>query len=105
MSTSYRRGEHERLKARVDLANEYISLYRARIVRGLATYGEFDPATDNRCLAHEAIEECLDIGSYLEMDEQKHPELTGRIQKIRAKAIMLYGELKKLEVAELTQGK
>jgi hypothetical protein len=68
----------------------------------LATYGEFDPATDTRCLSHEAIEEILDVGSYLEMLEEKHPSLSSGIQKIRAKAIVLYGELKKLEEAEVT---
>jgi hypothetical protein len=84
------------------LIREYMSRYRSRIVAGLATYGEFDPATDTRCLSAEAQEECLDIGSYLEMLEEKHPELTSGIQKIRAKAIVLYGELKKLEALERT---
>ncbi len=82
------------------LINEFTAKYRRRITQGLATYGEFDAATDTRCLAHEAIEECLDIGSYLEMLEEKRPDLTSRIQKIRAKTILLYGELKKLEEAE-----
>lgn len=89
----------------LSLIREYVSRYRTRIAGGLATYGEFDPATDTRCLSEEAIEECLDIGSYLEMLEQKRPDLAGRVQKIRAKAILLYGELKKLKESELTQGK
>ncbi len=84
------------------LLREFYVKYRSRIVQGLAVYGEFDPATDKRCLAHEAIEECLDIGSYMEMCEIKHPVLGSRIQKIRAKTIILYGELKKLEEAERT---
>ena len=82
------------------LINEFTAKYRRRIAQGLAVYGEFDPSTDTRCLSHEAIEECLDIGSYLEMLEEKRPELVSRIQKIRAKTILLYGELKKLEDAE-----
>ncbi len=85
---------------RAALIREYVSKYRTRIVQGLAVYGEFDPKTDKRCLSHEAIEECLDIGSYLEMLETKRPELTSGIQKIRAKSILLYGELKKLETLE-----
>lgn len=91
--------------SRLKLANEFFDKYRARIARGLATYGEFDPATDKRVLAHEGIEECLDIGSYLEMLEQKHPSLGRRIQKIRASTILLYGELKELEEMELTTEK
>jgi hypothetical protein len=55
-------------------------------------------------LSHEAIEECLDIGSYLEFLEQKHPRLRLRIQKIRANTILLYGSLKVLEAEELTRG-
>ncbi len=85
---------------RLDLIREFVSKYRARITRGLATYGEFDPATDTRCLSHEAIEEVLDVGSYLEFLEAKRPDLSSPIQKIRAKAIVMYGELKKLEVLE-----
>jgi hypothetical protein len=92
------------------LTREYTSRYRARIVQGLATYGEFDPATDARCLSGEAIEELLDVGSYLEFLEEKHPEMGSGVQKCRAKAILLYGELRKLERLELkrvypTQGK
>jgi hypothetical protein len=85
---------------RLALIREFTAKYRARIVLGLATYGEFDPATDTRRLSHEAIEECLDIGSYLEMLEQKHPVLERKIQRIRAKTILLYGELKRLEAEE-----
>lgn len=100
MTTPYVRDSKVRACAMAALANEYISRYRGRIVRGLAVYGEFNPATDTRCLSQEAIEECLDIGSYLEFLELKDNRLTGRIQKIRAKTILLYGELKKLEEAE-----
>jgi hypothetical protein len=53
-------------------------------------------------LSLEAIEECLDIGSYLEFLEQKYPKLRLRIQKIRANTILLYGALKVLEAEELT---
>ena len=91
-------------KAHLALAQEFYSRYRARIVKGLATYGEFVAATDSRCLSHEAMEECLDIGSYMEMLEEKHPSLRGRVQKIRAKAILLYGELLKLEREEIALG-
>ena len=86
----------------ISLIREFTSRYRARIVRGLATYGEFDPSTDTRWLSVEAQEECLDIGSYLEMLEAKRPEMRSGILKVRAKAILLYGELKKLEEAERT---
>ena len=89
--------------SRLKLVREFHNKYRARITQGLAVYGEFDPATDKRILAHEGIEECLDIGSYLEMLEQKHPALTPRIQKIRASTILLYGDLKKLEAEELAR--
>lgn len=105
MSTSFRKAEMVRAVERMALLNEFTSRYRSRIVAGLAKYGEFVAATDPRCLSHEAIEEVLDVGSYLEMLEQKRPELTPGIQKIRAKAILLYGELKKLEELELTLGK
>jgi hypothetical protein len=85
------------------LLNEFMSKYRSRIAAGLATYGEFDPTADARCLSHEAIEECLDIGSYLEFLEIKRPELGRSIQKVRAKTIVLYGELRKLEALELAK--
>ena len=85
---------------RPGLIREFVSKYRARIVRGLAVYGEFDPKTDKRCLSHEAIEEILDVGSYLEMLDEKHPDLAKPIQKLRAKAILLYGGLKELETLE-----
>jgi len=87
------------------LAQEFYDRYQSRITAGLATYGEFDPATDKRVLAFEAIEECLDIGSYLSMCEEKHPSLRPRIQKIRANTILLYGELKALEESERTQAR
>jgi hypothetical protein len=87
------------------LIREFTSRYRSRIVAGLATYGEFDPATDTRCLSAEAIEECLDIGSYLEMLEEKWPELTPQVNKVRVKTIGLYADLRGLEALERTQGK
>jgi len=84
----------------VGLIREYTSKYRNRITKGLAVYGEFDPDTDTRCLSYEAIEECLDVGSYLEMLEEKRPELTPHVNKARVKAIGLYAELKALEALE-----
>ena len=87
------------------LAQEFYDRYQNRITAGLATYGEFQPESDKRVLSHEAIEECLDIGSYLDFLEQKHPSLRLRIQKIRANTILLYGELKTLEEAERTQAR
>lgn len=82
------------------LIREFVGKYRARITRGLSVYGEFDPGKDKRVLSHEAIEEILDVGSYLEFLEEKRPDLSSPIQKIRAKAILMYGELKKLEALE-----
>ena len=87
------------------LAQEFYDRYQSRIVQGLATYGEFDAGSDKRVLSHEAIEECLDIGSYLSFLEEKHPSLQPRIQKIRANTILLYGELKALEESERTQAR
>lgn len=87
---------------RLGLINEFTHRYRSRIVSGLATYGEFDADKDTRLLAREAIEECLDIGSYLEFLEQKYPRLRPRVQKIRANTILLYGALKVLEAEEST---
>jgi hypothetical protein len=89
-------------RARLALAREFYDRYQARIVRGLSVYGEFDASTDKRVLSQEAIEECLDVGSYLEMLETKYPSLGGRIQKIRANTILLYGDLKDLEEMERT---
>ena len=84
------------------LAQEFYDRYQNRITAGLATYGEFDASSDKRVLSHEAIEECLDIGSYLEFLESKHPSLRSRVQKIRANTILLYGELRTLEDTERT---
>lgn len=89
------------IKTSLALTNEFYSKYRARITRGLSVYGEFCAATDERVLSREALEEVLDVGSYMEMLEGKHPELSGRVQKIRMKALVLYGELLKLEQEEL----
>ena len=88
---------------RLKLIREFTAKYRARIVKGLATYGEFDKDTDTRILSREAQEEVLDVGSYLEFLEIKHPDpnLQLKIQRVRAKAILLYGELKQLEQDEL----
>lgn len=88
-------------KAHLELIKEYYSKYRARITRGLSVYGEFCAATDKRVLSREATEEVLDVGSYMEMLEEKYPALQPKIQKIRAKAIILYGELLKLEQEEM----
>ena len=81
---------------RLSLIREFTAKYRARIVHGLAIYGEFDPATDNRILAYEALEECLDIGEYLEMLEEKHEVMGPKIRPIMSKTILLYGDLKAL---------
>ena len=89
-------------RAHLALAREFYDRYQGRITAGLATYGEFDADKDTRVLAHEAIEECLDIGSYLEFLEQKYPRLQPRVQKIRANTILLYGDLKALEAEERT---
>jgi hypothetical protein len=88
-------------KSHLALAQEFYSRYQNRIMRGLATYGEFVPSKDKRCMSREAQEEILDVGSYMEFLEAKRPDLTSYTQKVRAKAIMLYGELKKLEELEL----
>lgn len=85
----------------MSLIREFHQKYRARIARGLATYGEFAPLSDKRVLSREAVEEVLDVGSYMEMLEEKHPSLRPSIQKIRVRAIVLYGELLKLEQEEL----
>ena len=82
---------------RAKLVKEFHYKYRSRITAALPKYGEFDPATDKRNMASEAIEEVLDIGSYMEFGERMHPHLLSPIQEIRAKAILLYGKLKDLE--------
>lgn len=82
------------------LLKEFVAKYKARIVQGLAVYGEFDPIADRRVLSHEAIEEILDVGSYMEMLEQKRPELNTKCRKIMAKAVIIYGMLKELEADE-----
>jgi hypothetical protein len=81
---------------RLKLIREFTAKYRARIAHGLAEYGEFDPTADTRVLSQEALEECLDIGSYLEFLEEKFPDMGARIRKVRVKTILLYGELKAL---------
>ena len=89
--------------AKKSLIREFVSKYRGRIVRGLAVYGEFNAKTDDRILSIEAQEEILDgCGSYMEMLEEKRPDLQPEIQKIRAKGILLYGELRELEKLERT---
>ena len=88
------------MDSREALLKEYTARYRRRITQGLATYGEFDPATDKRNMCREAQEEALDIGSYMEMLEQKRPDLKTKTRRILAKAVVLYGMLKKLEQEE-----
>jgi hypothetical protein len=89
-------------KSHLALAQEFYSRYQDRIAHGVATYGEFIPSKDKRCMSREAQEEILDgCGSYMEFLEAKRPDLTSYIQKIRAKGILIYGELKKLEELEL----
>ena len=86
------------------LAQEFYDRYQSRIVQGLATYGEFDPATDKRVLAVEMQEECLDVGSYLSMWDQKYTSKVASTaaQKARAYFILGYGMLKELEELERT---
>jgi hypothetical protein len=103
--TTYRKGLKSKSSDNLALVKEFYDRYQARITAGLAIYGEFIPEDDKRILSFEAIEECLDIGSYLSMCEEKHPSLRPRIQRIRANTILLYGELKSLEESERTQGK
>jgi len=103
--SAYRKGLRAKAVENIALVKEFYDRYQNRITAGLATYGEFDANSDKRLLSREAIEECLDIGSYLDFLEQKHPSLRLRIQKIRANTILLYGELKTLEEAERTQAR
>ena len=100
--SAYRKGLRVKAAEHLALAREFYDRYQSRITAGLATYGEFNAATDKRVLSQEAQEEALDIGSYLEMLECKHPDLASKINKIRAKTILLYGQLRALEEAELT---
>ncbi|MFA6063988.1 MAG: hypothetical protein WC736_15475 [Gallionella sp.] len=103
MPTTYRRSEKARADARLALLNEFVSLCEAGEVAGFATYGDFDPVADKRVLSREAIEEIRDAWNYMRFLELKRPELRSPIQKIRAKLVMLYGELRKLEEAELAK--
>ena len=103
--SAYRKGLRVKASERVLLVKEFYDKCQGRVVKGLATYGEFDASKDKRILAHEAIEECIDIGNYLTFLEEKHPSLRLRIQKIRANTILLYGELKALEESERTQAR
>jgi len=101
--SAYRKGLRAKAVENLALAREFYDKYQSRIVKGLATYGEFQPDKDTRVLAHEAMEEILDgCGSYMDMLEQKHPSLQHKIQRIRAKGILLYGELLQLEKDELS---
>ena len=102
--SAYRKGLRVKAAEHLLLVKEYYDKYRSRIVRGLATYGEFDPATDKRVLSVEMQEECLDIGSYLEMWDQKYTSKAASTaaQKARAYFILGYGMLKELEELERT---
>jgi hypothetical protein len=86
---------------REELLIEYTRRYKRRITEAIPKYGDFEPETDKRNLSEEAIEEILDVGSYMEMCEQKHPELARKCRRILAKAIILYGMLKELKEDEL----
>ncbi len=101
MSTSYSRESRLAAKARVDLLNEFVPLCEAGETAGFAIYGDFEPTTDKRVLSREAIEEIRDAWNYMKFLELKRPGLRSPIQKIRAKLVMVYGELKKLEASEL----
>jgi len=103
--SAYRKGLRAKAVENIALVKEFYDKYQSRITQGLSIYGEFDANSDKRVLSHEAIEECLDIGSYLDFLEQKHPTLRLRIQKVRANTILLYGALKALEEAERTQAR
>jgi hypothetical protein len=92
-------------RAHLALLREFVALCDNREVSGLATYGEFDPGTDKRCLSQEMIEELSDSWNYMKFLEMKHPPLGSGVQKIRAKLVMLYGEAKKLREMELTLAK
>ena len=82
------------------LLSEFTRRYRSRIRDGLETYGKFNPDTDTRCLSREAVEECLDVGSYLEMLEEKWPDLTVDVNRVRSRLILLYSDLRGLEDME-----
>ena len=89
----------EKLQSKTLLAEEYLTKALNREVQGLATYGDFNPKTDNRILSIEAQEECIDILNYLRFFEKKYgksQEVTG----IKQMAFKLYVELKRLELAE-----
>jgi hypothetical protein len=89
-------------RAHLALLREFVSICDSREVAGLATYGEFEPLTDTRCLSQEASEELFDAWNYMKFLELKHGELRGPIQEIRAKLVLLYGDCKKLKELELT---
>jgi hypothetical protein len=84
-------------RAHLELAKEFYSRYQGRIVKGVATYGDFDAETDGRNMGTECSEEILDVGSYLDFGEQMRPDLVRFIQKMRAKTILLFGMAKQLE--------
>ncbi len=84
-------------KAHLALAQEFYSRYQGRIVKGVATYGDFDARADDRNMGTECSEEILDVGSYLDFGEQMRPDLSRFIQKMRAKTILLFGMAKQLE--------
>ena len=86
------------------LLREFTARYQRRITEAIPKYGEFDPTTDKRCMAHEAIEEVLDVGSYMSFLEQMRPDLKTKARRILAKAVILYGLLKKLEQEEGGRG-
>jgi hypothetical protein len=83
------------------LLAEFTARYRRRITQAIPKYGEFDAATDKRILSEEAIEEALDVGSYMEFLEEKHPALARDCRRATVKAIALYQLLKKVKEKEL----
>lgn len=90
------------LAAKKSLIRRFYSKYRARIVKAVAKYGDFNPATDKRLMSVEAQEECLDVGSYLEFGESMRPDLGPQLQKIRAHFILGYAMLEEWERLERT---
>lgn len=60
------------MRAKTRLALAFQKEADRRMTMGLATYGDFDPATDKRNLSQEAADECVDVMNYMRMFEQKY---------------------------------
>ena len=90
---------------RLTLIREFMYRSHSCIINALPKYGDFDSATDKRILSEKALDKILSSGSYLELLELKHSNLSPKIQSIRAKMILIYGMLKELKEDELSQHK